>query len=295
MMGFLEGNYLAFLQNAEHAAVRCVRASLIIGAFGFPGLVAAEPFPRLPDGRVVVEIFGRKVGLPAGPGSLDRISFYPSRTANSTFGNTTFTLRQALAEPEKARRALEEEPRWVSVRIMAHVTGRNEGRLLERWGPEAVPLSDPASPLTVSITRPESADASLQQLSSLAPPEASEPDEDGYFVRQGVTPPPRPNIPRMPPADTAYRLPAAQRLWPSPRDLVVICRRTGGPVRECRQTIITADRRVSVTWDWSEAGWQSPSGPATNYFPKPRWRELDLRLREVALFLLIDQDPGELQ
>jgi hypothetical protein len=46
---------------------------------------------------------------------------------------------------------------------------------------------------------------------------------------------------------------------------------------------------------WDEPGWRTPWGQWTNYFPKPRWRELDLRLREIALFLLIDQDPGELQ
>jgi hypothetical protein len=76
---------------------------------------------------------------------------------------------------------------------------------------------------------------------------------------------------------------------------VVVCRHTGASVRECRQWIITADRRVSVSWAWDEPGWRTPWGQWTNYFPKPRWRELDLRLREIALFLLIDQDPGELQ
>jgi len=91
----------------------------------------AQPFPQLPDGRVAVEIFGRRIGLPPSPSSLDRINFLPSWTAMSTFGNTWLTLRQALADPEKARRAFEEEPHWVSVQIVAEVARRDEGRLLE--------------------------------------------------------------------------------------------------------------------------------------------------------------------
>jgi hypothetical protein len=250
----------------------------------------AQPFPQLPDGRVAVEIFGRRIGLPPSPSSLDRIKFLPSWTAMSTFGNTWLTLRQALADPEKARRAFEEEPHWVSVQIVAEVARRDEGRLLEKWPPNEVPLSNSSSPLSVGIHRPGSTGAPLPQLSNLAPSEAPDPDEDGYFVRQDVTPPRRDR-----PSGTQYRLPAAQRLWPSPRDLVVVCRHTGASVRECRQWIITADRRVSVSWAWDEPGWRTPWGQWTNYFPKPRWRELDLRLREIALFLLIDQDPGELQ
>src|SRR5215207_2675317 len=65
----------------------------------------AQPFPQLPDGRVAVEIFGRRIGLLPSPSSLDRINFLPSCTAMSTFGKYV-----AHASPS-ARRPGEGTPR----------------------------------------------------------------------------------------------------------------------------------------------------------------------------------------
>ena len=63
---------------------------------------AAEPFSPLPNGRVAVEIYGYRIGLASSEQSLHLVEFYPAWTARSMFGGTTFTLRQALAEPDKA-------------------------------------------------------------------------------------------------------------------------------------------------------------------------------------------------
>jgi len=76
------------------------------------------PFERLPDGRIGVEIFGQKIGLPvtAADPDLDRIGFY-LRWEQPAGKYKRFKLRDALAEPDKARLAFEEEPVSVSIQI----------------------------------------------------------------------------------------------------------------------------------------------------------------------------------
>jgi hypothetical protein len=245
-----------------------------------PERAVPPPFERLPDGRIGVEIFGQRIALPATPTDPDRdldlIQFYPLRM--EPFGRATFTLRQALAAPDKARLAFEQEPEWISVRIIgwpekvATVLGRFDRRLL--------PSPGPSRPLAITVRRmPEARPPKRGTLSDYWPPEATAPDEDGYFVRLGVTPPKQKE-----PDEIGYRLPAAQRLWPTSVDLVVICRWVGAPVRVCGQSHRTQDGRISISWRWDE-----------DKFPKPRWKELDLRLHEVAEHLLLNSPSGDLE
>ena len=148
--------------------------------------------------------------------------------------------------------------------------------------------------LSITVSRsPEARPPKRGTLPDDWPPEDPNPDEDGYFVRSGVKSP-RSTLPHNP-AETGYRLPAAQRLWPASTDLVVTCRWTKDPVRKCRQYLQTEDGLIKITWGWVENTFQTPQGWYEIYFPKPRWKELDLRLHEVANYLLLNKPSGELE
>jgi hypothetical protein len=253
-----------------------------------PDGMIVPPFERLPDGRIGVEIFGQRIALPGTDDYLDRIEFYPLR--QRPFGKPpTFTLRQALAEPDKATLAFEQEPEWISVRFIGWP--ENAPIVLGRFDRRLLPSADPGDPLAITIRRvPPNKPPTRGTLSQYWPPEAASTDEDGYFVRPGVTPPHRKE-----PTEVGYRHPAAQRLWPTGVDLVVICRWVGSPVRECGQSQRTQDGRISIYWAWDEDTFRTARSWFKNYFPKPRWKELDLRLHEVANHLLLNKPSGELE
>jgi hypothetical protein len=252
----------------------------------------AQPFERLSDGRVVIEIFGQKVALPTTKADLQRIEFYPEKAGERMYGTTVFKLGDALADPDKARRTFELEQRWVSIRIVTDWPADEKGPVLGRFSRGTIPLSNASSPLTIGIQRTPPLNLSKRgTLPENWPSEAATPDEDGYFVRPGIQ---GPNLDR--PHLTGYRLPASQRLWRTNVDLIVVCRWIGRSTRICSQLQRTADDRISIGWSWYESSWRTPRGSLyENYFPKPQWKELDLRLHEVADYLLVNKPSGELE
>src|SRR5215207_6999191 len=68
----------------------------------------AQPFPQLPDGRVAVEIFGRRIGLPPSP-TIGSISFplgprcRPSAIRGSRFAKRSPTRRRHAAPSRRSR------------------------------------------------------------------------------------------------------------------------------------------------------------------------------------------------
>jgi hypothetical protein len=240
-------------------------AAAVASAFG--GMLLCDPalaqsWDRLADGRVVVEIFGQRVGLPASPTDVQRTWFHPRSGEKTAFGKSEFTLEEALADRERATRALAEEPNWVSIYFRAGTPF--EGDLLFGQFPRGlVPALGSATPLVAMIHRtPRPSAPPRGTLPDRWPPESTEPDADGYFVRRGIAGPRERD-----PSQTGYRLPASQRLWPSLVDLVVLCERTGGPVRVCGQTQQTEDGRIRISWRWVETGFRTTTGCTTTPFP----------------------------
>jgi hypothetical protein len=53
--------------------------------------------------------------------------------------------------------------------------------------------------------------------------------------------------------------------------------------------------QVCIRWSWNEDTYLTPQGWSENDRPKPRWKELDLRLREVAQHPLLNKPSGDLE
>lgn len=254
----------------------------------------AEPFERLPDGRVVFEIFDQKVALPASDHDVKRIHFYPLTAPRSDLNGPLIELGKVLNSPGRARELFEAERGVVSIRITTAWPPHDTGPILGRFDRGSFPLAGPGSPLEIAIRRNPSKSLSLRDgppEGGSWSPETHTADEDGFYVRIGPTPPMPGSSPQM-----AYRLPGEQRLWKTDVDLFVVCRWVGVPVRQCRQIQRTSDARISIAWSWYEN--PIPKAPAPfseNFFPKARWKELDMRLHEVAEYLLLNKPSGELE
>jgi hypothetical protein len=242
-------------------------------------------FERLADGRVFVEIFGQQMALPGSEPELDEVRFYPDRVRRSD--RPFFSLREALAEPDKARRSIDQEERSVIVRII--VDSRSGGPILGLYPRGTAPLGG-VSVIVSRQIRPNFSRGKLPARAAVWPPESAVPDEDGYFIRRGVV-----SSNATEPMDIAYRLPAAKRLWRTGVDLIVICTLTGAPVRHCGYHLATEDGRISIGWSWHERGPQITPRMEPYTFPKSAWAELDVRLREVAGHLLLNRPSGEME
>lgn len=240
-----------------------------------PAVAQAEAFKQLAGDRVVLEIFGYQVVLPSS--DPDAVMFLISRTPSSQ--KSYFFLRDALAEPEKTVLLFKQEPKRVIIYISSG-SPKDNSAIFGRFGRHLIPTTSLSSPLSIVVERsPQVQTNPRGKLPKEWPASDTGPDEDGFLVRPGVI-----SSRRTSPEYTAYILPASQRLRPSSTDLVVFCSPTGARVRECKQTLKTADGRVGVGWSWQE-----------DQFPKPTWRELDLRLHEVAEYLLSPSTAGDLE
>lgn len=244
-----------------------------------------QSFERLPDGRIFIEIFGQQIALPDS--EADRIYFYAYQASEKRYGKPMFSLQEALADPNKAQKVFEEEERWVNVRI---ITSRSGPLILERFESGTVPESPAADPIHIVIRRAPLQSFARGRLPDRWPPEAQLPDADGYFVRPGIT---GPNQTR--PADTGYRLPAQMRLFPAAADLVVICTHVGAPTRLCKQGLRSEDGRISIGWSWYEPGPQITPEMRRLTFPKSAWKSLDLKLRELTDYLLLNRPAGGME
>jgi hypothetical protein len=105
-----------------------VMKRLVIGALFFvigittPTALRAEDWPRLGDGRAVIEIEGVKLGFPTkGPDLTDIVFNFSS--------NNEIDLKRVLESPEQPRRHFANGVRWISI---PNVSGR-DGLLLGRF------------------------------------------------------------------------------------------------------------------------------------------------------------------
>jgi hypothetical protein len=53
--------------------------------------------------------------------------------------------------------------------------------------------------------------------------------------------------------------------------------------------------QVRIRWSWNEDTYRTPQGWSENDLPKPRRKELDLRLHEVAQHPLLNKPSGDLE
>lgn len=111
----------------------CALAALCMMRVG-AGEAAAEEWPRLADGRTMIEIKGEKFAMPADAPSLLGITFSLMQGGKTS----ALTLKEVLAKPDEARAAFS---RASSVRIDIPNIADRKDRWLGEFGREAVKLN----------------------------------------------------------------------------------------------------------------------------------------------------------
>lgn len=85
------------------------------GAWASESSSKVEEWERLPDGRVVIEIYGQRLAFPTDEETLDRISFSLDKKAYGEFPSVSPRLREIVAQPETTRRLIAERTRKIII------------------------------------------------------------------------------------------------------------------------------------------------------------------------------------
>lgn len=262
----------------------------------------SEEFPRLPDGRVVIEIYGQQLAFRQEDVDLEHIELpalqlnvqpSPSWDRSGKMWNSD-NLKYIVNYPNKFRDAVSEHLGWMIVWMnnyphnkpfiglfdqtqydarLTHVLGINIRRD-DYTSPGLVPIGD------VRFIHPASVNRFYDGLT-----------DDGFIILNPFKDPAYASFDRSPTVlmERYYVLDGSQRIRPSSTNLIVRCSYLNAPPTEkveriCGSSIATRNYRVVVGWSWHE-----------ERFPAATWRELDDRLRQIANQILINKPFGELE